>query len=185
MSHFQLLRSDLDVAPLVDQLAAHPELWDWYPARTKQPNSPHIETSDIWLRFRDPRELTSPERYGEPHFAVFYPAWHVLSAIQPIVFSIMADVRAVYLGGILITRIPPGGCVRPHNDRGSWHAEYLDTKVYTILKANDRCLNWCESERVVMRVGEAWRFENLLQHGVINDGDDERLALIVTMRSAA
>lgn len=182
MKHFRLLRSGFDVGPVVEQLAAHPELWDQYPARTALAGSPHVETSDIWLRFRDQGELVRREDYGTPHFAVFYPAWYALPAAHAIVFRLMAEVKAVYLGGILITRIPAGACVRPHHDRGSWHAEYLNTKVYVVLKANDQCTNWCEDERVIMRPGDAWEFENLRTHGVINDGDTERLALIVTMR---
>lgn len=182
MKHFRKIADGIAVAPVLAQLQAHPELWGQHAARTEMPQSPHDETSDIWVRFRDPAQLTDARSFGEPHFAVFYPAWHELPALQPIVFDLMATMRAVYLGGILITRIPAGARVKPHHDRGSWHAEYLNAKVYTVLKANERCINWCVHERVVMRPGEAWQFENLLMHGVINDGDDERLALIVTMR---
>lgn len=182
MKHFKLLRSGFDVGPVVEQLAAHPKLWDEYPARTNSRESPHVETSDIWLRFRDPGELVDRKDYGTPHFAVFYPSWYLLPAAHAIVFRLMAEVHAVYLGGILITRIPAGAKVRPHHDRGSWHSEYLNTKVYVVLKANDQCTNWCEDERVIMRPGEAWAFNNLATHGVINDGTEERLVLIVTMR---
>lgn len=182
MKHFRLLGSGFDVEPVVEQLAGHPELWDQYPARTRMDDSPHVETSDIWLRFRDPRELVELKDYGTPHFAVFYPSWYLLPAAHAIVFRLMAEVKAVYLGGILITRIPAGAKVRPHHDRGSWHSEFLNRKVYIVLKANERCTNWCEDEHVIMRPGEAWQFENLRTHGVINDGADERLALICTFR---
>ena len=177
-----MIATGLDVEPAVAQLQEHPELWNAHPARTQMPGSPHHETSDIWLRFRDPTELDNYASFGEPHFAVFYPAWHTLHRMQPLVFGVMHAVNAVYLGGILITRLPPGGRVYAHHDRGSWHAEYLDKKVYVILKANERCDNWCEDEQVTMRAGQAWQFENLLMHGVCNGGLTERLALIVTMR---
>lgn len=183
MRHFRKIDSGIAVKPVLAQLEAHPELWDQHTARTRMPQSPHDETSDIWVRFRDPAELFDAASYGEPHFAVFYPAWRVLSALQPIVFHLMSTMEAVYLGGILITRIPAHAQVRAHDDRGSWHAEYLNTKIYTVLQANPKCVNWCGDECVVMQPGEAWQFENLIKHGVINDGDDERIALIVTMRS--
>lgn len=182
MADFRQILSGIKVRALVDQLAAQPELWDRDPERTRYPASAHRETSDIWLRFRAREELTSPEAFGEPHFAVFYPAWRALPAAHPIVFGLMAAMSAVYLGGILITKLPRGRTVHPHNDRGSWHAEWLNTKVYVILQANAQCVNWCEDERVVMRPGEAWQFENLKEHGVLNEGTTDRLALIVTMR---
>ena len=182
MQHFRKITEGYDVAPVVEQLAAYPDLWGEHPERVAYPDSPHRETQDIWLRFRDPADLRHPTDYGNPHFAVFYPAWHKLPAVHPIVFDLMARERAVYLGGILMTRLPPRSQVYRHHDRGSWHAEYLNRKVYVILQGNPWCTNWCEDETLVMRPGDAWEFENLLDHGVINEGLNDRLALIVTMR---
>jgi len=96
----------------------------------------------------------------------------------------MQTVKAVELGGILITRIPAGASVKPHHDRGSWHAEFFDRKTYVIVKANERCVNTFEDEEVVMRTGEAYLFNNLVTHSVRNDGDSERITLIICMRGA-
>jgi uncharacterized cupin superfamily protein len=94
----------------------------------------------------------------------------------------MARVNAVYLGGILITRIPPGGCVKPHHDRGSWHAETMNTKVYVGLRSNPQCINRCEGEQIVIAPGDAVTFNNLLTHSVENNGETDRMTLIVCMR---
>ena len=185
MQHFRKISEGIDVGPVVEQLAAHPELWGEHPERTAYPGSPHGETQDIWLRFRDPSELHEPKDYGEPHFAVFYPAWRKLPAVHSIVRALMNSEEAVYLGGILITRIPSARKVHAHHDRGSWHAEWLNRKAYVVLQANPDCLNWCEGESLVMKPGEAWAFDNLHTHGVINNGATDRLALIVTMRCDA
>jgi hypothetical protein len=123
MRYFRQIARDLDVAPIIGQLDAQPELWDTIGHRTKPVDSPHAGASDIWLRFRDPAELKHPWDYSGPHVPVFYPAWHALPALHPLVFGLMAHLRAVQLGGILITRIPAGGVIKPHHDRGSWHAE--------------------------------------------------------------
>lgn len=181
MENFTRIAVGIDVAPALAELDAQPGLWDVQQARTRYAGSPHRETSDIWLRFRDPAKPLSPSAVIEPHFAVFYPAWYALPALHDIVFDLMARQRAVYLGGILITRLGAGKVVHAHHDRGSWHAEYLNRKVYVILRAN-RCVNWCDDERVTMLPGEAWCFENLKLHGVANLGETERIALIVTMR---
>lgn len=165
-------------------LHRHPELWDANPFRTQGgPGSPFHGTSDIWVRWRRLDECTSRKAFIEPHFPVFYPAWYDLPDVWPIVFDLMANAQATALGGILITRVPAGGEIKAHTDAGGWHAEFYRYKVYVPLQTNDRCVNWCEDEEVVMGVGEAWRFNNLVQHGLRNEGPTDRISLIVCMRT--
>jgi mannose-6-phosphate isomerase-like protein (cupin superfamily) len=180
--NFVKLCEGIDVSEILAQLNAHPELWDEHRQRKDAPDTPHGEMSDIWVRFRALEELTGPEKYKEPHFAVWYPAWEKLPALQPLVFALMGLVEATYLGGILITKIPPGGKILPHDDRGGWHAEYHNCKVYFPLQSNDGCVNVCEDETVVMRAGEMWTFDNLKVHSVENNGDEDRITVIISMR---
>lgn len=181
MSEFELIASGIDVAPLLSQLKAHPELWNQHPARTGE-GSPHRGIPDIWVRYRAPEELTAPDKFDEPHFAAFYPAWRILTELHPIVFGIMAKVRATYLGGILITHIPPRRAVKPHADFG-WHPSHHNLKVYVPIQSSPGCINYCGGEAVNMRSGEAWSFNNLVEHSVVNDGDTDRYTLILCMRT--
>ena len=80
-----------------------------------------------------------------------------------------------------MTRLPPGARILPHIDVG-WHPTFNNTKCYVVLKANEQCFNHCVDETVIMRPGEAWLFNNRVIHSVDNNGDDERIALIMTMR---
>lgn len=182
MKHFEHVASHIRTAPLLRQVEAHPELWNRHPARTGAGGS-FDETSDLWVRFRDPAELVGVQSFTEPHFSVFYPAWHVLTELHQMVWDMMARERATMLGGILLTKIPPGCQVKPHHDRGRWHAEFYNRKIYIPLKTNERCVNRCEDELVVMRVGEGWFFNNLVTHSVVNDGEDERITAIICLRT--
>lgn len=182
MNKFVRLATGLDIAPIVAQLAAHPELWNQHTQRKLARNSPHAQMDDIWLRYRAFDELQSPLDYLTPHFAEFYPAWRTLTTLQPLVFDLLARTRCVYLGGILLTRIPPGGKILPHHDRGSWHAEFHNCKVYVPLQSDEGCWNTCEDERVHMAPGDAWSFDNLRTHSVENDSTRDRMTLIVSMR---
>ena len=179
MKYFEKI-ARYNVALVEEQLDAQPDLWDERHFRTTR-GGPFEGTSDIWVRYRDPAELTSPKAFGEPHFAIWYPAWHRLAALKPIVLDLSARVGSVHLGGILITRIPAGGQVRPHHDRGSWHAEFYNRKIYVPIRTNDRCVNICEDERVVMKAGDAWWFNNLVTHSVVNEGETDRMTLIVCL----
>src|SRR4249919_1965167 len=174
MRHFQQLVSGVDVVPLLADLHRQPDLWNAHPERTWG-EGPFKNTDDIWIRFRYYEELVSAESYGEPFSPVFYPAWYQLPKLRPLVFSLMARLEAVQLGAIFVTRVPPGQQVKPHDDRGRWHAEFFETKVYIPLATNEECYNTCGDERVVMKVGDVWLFNNLIEHSTVNDGETDRV----------
>lgn len=101
---------------------------------------------------------------------------------EPIIEALGGPGALHPMGGILITRIPAGKEVYWHHDRGSWHSEYYDTKVWLPLRANDQCINHVQDEAMVWRVGEAWSHDNLLDHRVENRGETERICLILCFR---
>lgn len=179
--NFLQIAAGVDVLPLALELYRQPELWDRHTTRTEG-DSPHRAVSDIWVRFRAFEELTSPAAYAEAFVPVMYPAWAALPSLRPIVFSLMARLSAVQLGAVLITRVPPGRQVEPHDDRGRWHPEFFSTKVYLPLASNPRCINTCGDETVTMDVGTAWLFDNLKVHSTVNNGETDRITLIVALR---
>jgi hypothetical protein len=180
LKYFKKLGS-VDVSAAVAQIDAHPELWNQITWRSEG-KSPHRETQDIWVRNRKVDEIAANRRsILEPHLPVFYPAWEVLTELHPIVFGVIARHRATCLGHILITRIPEGCQVYPHHDRGSWHSETMDFKVWIPLKAPAGCVNTVEDEAVVMRRGEIFTFDNMKTHGVKNFGPGERQTLIISL----
>lgn len=174
--------TNVDIELLLKQLKANPQLWNENPERKNADGSPHVQMSDIWIRFRDKAELVEPKNYHEPHLPVWYPASLILNEVKRIALDVMTLFRAVQLGGILITKIPAGGEIKPHHDRGGWHAEYYNTKIYIPLESNPSCINTCEDDSVNMRAGEMWTFDNLKTHSVTNDGDTDRVTLIITLR---
>ena len=182
MRHFLKLFDGIDPLPALLQLQDNSALWDAYTPRTADPASPHHGVSDIWLRYRPEAELTEPAHYLEPHYPVWWPAWSKLTALEPIVFGLAARCKATAIGGVFLTRIPPGGEVKPHDDAYSWHARMFGCKAYVVLSGNGRCVNTCLDEEVVMRPGEAWTFDNLVTHSVRNEGGTDRVTLIVAMR---
>lgn len=183
MKNFLHICSGINVTPLAMALNLRPDLWNHHNGRKEFEGTSHACTSDIWIRFRDIKDLG--EDYAkfaaEPHESVWYPAYRDLPMLRPLIFGLMAKCEAVQLGGVLITRIPPGGRVLPHTDRG-WHPERYNMKVYVPILTNPQCVNRVEDEYVVMNPGEAWYFDNTVEHEVINDGPTERITLIVCMR---
>lgn len=181
MRNFLKIASGIETLGVLMELNRQPELWDQHGDRTRGA-SPHREVSDIWIRFRAYADLTTPESFAEPFVPAFYPAWTALPHLRPIVFGLMARCEAVQLGGVLITRVGPGCQVMPHDDRGRWHPEFFSTKIYVPLMTNADCFNTCEDEKVIMAQGEAWIFDNLKVHSTVNNGDTDRITLIVSLR---
>ena len=181
MRNFQQVASGVDVLPLVLELYRQPELWNANTARTGGEGS-FQGTDDIWVRFRDPAELTSAEAFAEPFIPMFLPAWYALPHLRPLVFGLMAKLEAVQLGGVLITRVPARRAVTRHNDRGRWHPEFFRTKAYIPLASNSKCVSTCADESIVMEIGSAWLFDNLQDHSTENNGETDRITLIVSMR---
>ena len=180
MGHFQKIVDGIPIEHVLAELDAAPDMWNENKERLVS-NGPHAGCSDIWLRYRARDRLLCGQDYLDPHWAEFYPAWNRLPSLRPIVFGIMGFLEATYLGAVLLTRIPPGGAVKPHVD-GGWHAETMNCKVYLPLRANEGCINRCGDEAVTMRAGELWTFNNLTEHSVENHGDTPRETLIVCMK---
>ena len=186
LSRFLKVFDGIDPLPTLLQLQDNPQLWDSYQVRGRDETaSPHEGVSDIWVRYRDRAELTSPAAYLEPHFPVWWPAWGLLPALRPIVFGIAARCEATAIGGVFLTRIVPGGQVKPHDDAYSWHARFYACKVFVPLAGNGRCINRSVDEEIVMGIGQAWTYDNLVEHSVRNEGENDRICLIVSLRREA
>lgn len=186
MEHFRRICAGIDVAPLLAQIEAHPELWDAYSRRKTEPGSPHSRMSDIWIRYNDIKHLENrdPHHFHDEHVPVWYPAWGALPALRQIIFDLMALVQGEMLGGVLITRIPARERIEPHIDHG-WHVEYYE-KYYVALQSESGANFWCEvdgeSEAVCPAPGECWLFDNRKLHWVVNDSGKDRMTLIICIR---
>jgi len=179
MSRFVQLASGVDVVPVMLELNRAAHLWDKNPERRLYAGSPHSAMTDITVRYMPEADVTMEARRLE-HRNVFWPAWHVLPALRPMVFALMTRVQAVELGSILITKLPPGKMIDPHSDSGNWAPEYYNCKAHITLAGS--ALVRCEDDAVMFVAGTIWTFDNLLTHAIENVGDCDRVVCIVSMR---
>lgn len=174
-----MIAQGIDVVPLAVELARNEDLWDRNPQRRTYPGSPHAAMTDITVRYMPEEYITLEERRRE-HRNVFWPAWHFMPALRPLVFGLMARVQAVELGSIIITRLPPGKMIEPHSDVGSWAPEYYSCKAHVTVAGS--AIVRCADEACIFQVGTAWTFDNLLTHSVESVGEVDRISVIVSMR---
>lgn len=186
MKHFTKIMSGLPIGGLNTAIAAHPELWDQFSLRREIQGGPHSKMSDIWVRYRDINEFTGDrEAFNCEHTPIWYPAWDLLSPVKPIVNGLYSFVEGVSLGGVLITRIPPGKGIDPHVDTG-WHVENF-SKYYVSLESGPGSDFVCDHGGTVESInpapGDVWLFDNRKMHWVHNGSDRDRVTLIICIRT--
>lgn len=176
-----LLPGQFTVADAVSQLQAQP-VWDLHTSRTQRYGTPHAAVSDVWVRFNDPAKMhTDPVAFfqGE-HESVWYPCASLLPAVVALIGQVFRAVGGKRLGGVLVTRIPPGGRVEPHIDTG-WHAGYYE-KFAVQLQGNERQSFCFEDSALSATPGQLYTFDNSKLHWVVNDSAHDRMTLIICIR---
>ncbi len=173
----------LDVSEAVEQLYSG-DYWNQHKLRTEQ--YVHSDVDDIWLRFRKWEDGLSLEEFNKPHTAVWYPIAGKLPALPRLAGSVWLNTAMTFedhieFGGVLITRIPPGGKVEPHIDSG-WHAKHYTTKVAVQLLGHEDQAFCFEGHRCVALPGEVYQFDNQQLHWVENNSDQDRVTMIICMR---
>lgn len=182
----RILHHGVNVAPLLQQLDAAPELWDENIFRTELPSgmpdlNPHKKISDIIVRFNDWANWTGDRQaFNEEHESVWWGAYDKLPYIQPLVFDLMRLHFAERLGMVLITRIPPHCNVGKHIDSG-WHARYY-LKFGLQLKSAPGQKFCFEGYSLETAPGDLFAFRNDITHWVENPTDEERITMIICLR---
>lgn len=160
------------VSALAEALSNH-SVWNGNTARTAPPESPHHGCDDIWARY------ALNYMHPGPFACEWYPVADDLP-IRPLVTQVCEHVGATELGGVLITRIPPGASVKPHKDSG-WHARTYE-KFGLSVAANDKQAFCFEDKQLVTKPGDLFWFDNSFTHWVTNDSDEPRITCIICVK---
>ena len=168
---FQKLDFTFDPGPILAEVEAKPQLWDQNWHRTKSPNSPHKEASDIWLLFN---ALARPEVMRDSLEAVPYPAWLALAEAQKTVLRLLHFAKGLRLGRTVISRLPPGGKIALHRDEDANVAYYTRYQLALAGTANFII----DGKAQVFLPGEVWIVDVARPHCVLNGADGPRLALV-------
>lgn len=172
--NLELIQRGIPVSEIYWSIQQHPELWNRNRARTQSPDSPHHGLDDIWVRYGAPDQDPT-----KPHDAMWHEPAEILG-VKPVCLDIMRLVGGSILGGVLITRIPPGATCRPHQDRG-WHADVHDKYALQITSAPGQFFRF-EGESLESKPGDLFSFKNENTHWVTNDTKYERVTMIVCVR---
>lgn len=183
MPSFLQIADNFDVQPLKKALELHTQLFGLFKQRATAYGSPHTDMTDIWVRYNaisnfDPK---NPARFNEEHDPVWYPSYYALPELKSIIFPLMALTDGERLGGVLITKLAPGGEIKPHTDAG-WHAGYYE-KFYVPIKNGKGSIFGFPEGDVEAKEGCVYWFRNDVTHWVKNNSGEDRIAMIVCIKT--
>jgi len=185
MKNFLKIAANIDVRQVLLELRQQPDLWNANPARL-YPGSPHEESDDIWIRYRDETPFVaagSYEGFNDEHDPVWYPGYYALPSLRPLIFDLARNVEAERIGGIFLWRVQPGKCIHPHAD-ASWHVDYY-SKFNICLQSAEGCgFMWHRDGEVMLeRPGDVHHFLNDTPHSVENRSNTDYIVLVVCLRT--
>lgn len=184
MRNFQHIASGIDTIPILNALACKPHLWNQETLRTAYPETPHNQVDDILLRFNDIelyKNTNDATTIMDGHESINHVGMFQLPQVRPVIFDLMRRVEGERLGRVIITRLAPGNSIAPHTDGGD-HAAYYD-RYHVTLKNEPGSMFHCGGEACFMAPGTVWWFDNGVEHSVVNHSNDDRITLIVDIRT--
>lgn len=194
MKNFMKL-AQVDVMPLMLAIRRRPELWKEDSFLRHYPQGPFGETESIMLRFPKIADFSKDksgrkiEKYKanllpgyDQHESEDKPSFKLLTEARPIIFALMGTVQGERLGRVMINKIVPGGRIFPHADT-PMHADYY-SRFHVVLQSQPGVVFRCADEQIYMAPGEVWWFNNKLEHEVVNNSADDRIHMIVDIRTS-
>ena len=171
MKNFRILKENVDIQPILKELAEQPQAWEEQTGRQKV--AVQREANSIPIRGLRKSKIGDRKRRD-----VHESRYTALSRSFPSVVAFIeafADEMEARLGRAKIVRLTAGSHVYPHHDRGKYY-ERRD-RYHLILQSAG---SWMRSgdEEVTMHEGQLWWFDNKQEHEARNDGDRDRIHLI-------
>ncbi len=167
--NYLLLEHGFDVEAVRNKIEQIPEA-KWLESNREQRFDIHSDTRSLVLIhfFRD--EYTKPD-YREL-------CYELQDELKPVVDCI-ADYyqNNGFLVRMLLTKMPPGSAIPEHVDSGP--ALMNCHRVHIPITSSDKVVFVVGGEEKNMQVGEFWEINNALSHSVENQGDEDRIHLII------
>lgn len=165
-----IIFKDLDVSALLGELSSNSKYW--------KEDTFYKTIADVTFRDIDCITLRyANEGSNENKDSLIYKEFPL---IQSAVFDILGLLHGERLGGVMINRLSPGSTIPLHSDGLASNAYYH--RFHLVLQTNDGVTTLIDNELYKMGVGEVWWFDHTKEHTITNNGDTDRIHLIVDIR---
>src|SRR5271170_7254086 len=180
LENFRLIASGIDLAPILAELAESEPLWLANSIR-QQTIKAQRDTQSIFLRNAAPPP--GPDVDGND---VLDSGPTSLVARFPATMRFLSNCAQRLdgrVGRALFARLKPRSRVLRHVDRGAYYRSH--DRFHLVIVSPTGSVLASGDERVTMRPGELWWFDNKQPHEALNEGDEWRIHLIFDIRRPA
>ncbi len=177
MRYFDRIAADVDMQPILEELAQNADAWDAQVGRQERA-APQRETASIPIRGGRKSMVR-----GRRNRDVLETRWTTISRRLPRIRAfIEATARRLDadLARARVVRLAPQSRVYAHFDRGDYYQHH--DRYHLVLQSPAGSPMRAGDEAVRMREGELWWFDNKALHDAINESDEPRVHLIFDLR---
>jgi outer membrane protein assembly factor BamB len=177
MKYFKLIRSGINIAPLLEEVDSHEHAWSIDTGRQdrirvqRDTNSIFISAAvhrpDLRINENQECRLTAASK--------FFPRALAL-------MTEFAQEMNCHLSRAAIVRLKPRSQVFRHIDEGSYY--FLRDRFHLVLRSSTGSVLMSGGETVRMQAGELWWFDNKQFHESHNESDEWRIHYIFDLMSA-
>lgn len=158
---------------LEETLAEALELGSWVVNPSSVLKTPLRKSCPLRISDEYPKSGIAPASMRRSLY--YTAAWHRAPKCQEVIKRLMEERGWTELGIATVSVTERGGQILPHVDGGAYFDEMH--RVQVSLQAGPGIQLVCEDERVEMKAGEVWCFDNKRLHWVENNGYVSRVNL--------
>jgi orotate phosphoribosyltransferase len=176
MRFFRKIRTGIDVAPLLSEIASQEHAWVADTSRQTKVAAQR-DTQTIFLRVAAKRRDLDLRENQETHATLMCEAF-------PRAVAFMESVATEFgstLERAVIVRLKPNSIIDRHIDTGSYY--FLRDRFHLVLASANGSVLSSGDEQVRMWPGELWWFDNKQHHWAQNEGDQWRIHYIFDLLS--
>ena len=177
MKYFRLIRSGIDVAPFLDEIAAQEQTWLIETGRQDKIRVQR-DTNTIFLRSAVPRPDLNINENQETRLT---PVARCFPRAMTFLTEFASEMGCE-LSRATIVRLKPKSQVFRHIDEGSYY--FLRDRFHLVVRSPAGSVLMSGGETVRMHEGELWWFDNKQYHESYNESDDWRIHFIFDLLPA-
>jgi hypothetical protein len=177
MNNFSCHRRGVDVQPLLSELLSNQSAWFEQTGRQRRA-AVQAETNAIPIRGLR-RSMVNGRRRRDVHETRYTSLAERFPETVALLEALATGLDG-RLGRAKFARLPPGGQVLPHVDRGEYYA--VRDRFHLVIDSNGGSVLRAGEEEVRMKTGELWWFDNKALHSARNGSDSPRIHLVFDLQ---
>ena len=174
MPNFTKIAQGVDIQPLLAELDAAPEMWLVDTSRQRKVRCQR-HTRNIFLRVAKKPLPAGARNANDVHESRIARSARKFPRALAYCESVAGDLGGT-LGRATLVALQPHGQVFPHVDAGAYYR--IRDRFHLVLRSAGGSPLAAGDERVLMRPGELWAFDNKARHWADNPSEEPRVHLI-------